>query len=124
MLNGSHLKKSIATAMNKTLMVKVEKKLRLQQFFGEHVYYIEDVGNKSKPEPDVFLYAAEKLGVKPSDCIVIEDAPHGIEAANKAGMISIGLVTTFSREHLQNADFIADDFENVLLFFKQSGIIL
>lgn len=124
MLNGSHLKKSIATAMNKTLMVKVEKKLRLQQFFGAHVYYIEDVGNKSKPEPDVFLYAAEKLGVKPSDCIVIEDAPHGIEAANKAGMISIGLVTTFSREHLQNADFIADDFENVLLFFKQSGIVL
>ncbi|MCK5370260.1 MAG: HAD family phosphatase [Cyclobacteriaceae bacterium] len=124
MLNGSRLKKSIATAMNKTLMVKVEKKLRLQQFFGAHVYYIEDVGNKSKPEPDVFLYAAEKLGVKPSDCIVIEDAPHGIEAANKAGMISIGLVTTFSREHLQNADFIADDFENVLLFFKQSGIIL
>ena len=48
-LNGSPLKKSIATAMNKSLMVKVEKRLRLQQFFGEHVYYIEDVGNKSKP---------------------------------------------------------------------------
>ena len=118
-----HVERSIATAMNKTLMVKVEKRLRLQQFFGEHVYYIEDVGNKSKPEPDVFLYAADKLGVKPSDCIVIEDAPHGIEAANKAGMISIGLVTTFSREHLQNADFIADDFEEIQQFLKRGGII-
>ena len=123
-LNGSPLKKSIATAMNKSLMVKVEKRLRLQQFFGEHVYYIEDVGNKSKPEPDVFLYAAKKLGINPSDCIVIEDAPHGIEAANKAGMFSIGLITTFSREHLKKADFIADDFKKVILFLRESGINL
>lgn len=123
-LNGAGLKTSIATAMNKTLMVKVEKRLRLQQFFGEHVYYIEDVGNRSKPEPDVFLYAARKLGVAPSDCIVIEDAPHGVEAANRAGMFSIGLVTTFTRDHLQNADFIADDFEKLLLFLRKSGINL
>jgi len=123
-LNGSPLKKSIATAMNKTLMVKVEKKLRLEQYFGNHVYYIEDVGNKSKPEPDVFLFAARNLGVNSSDCIVIEDAPHGIEAANRAGMFSIGLVTTFSHDHLKNANFIADDFEKLLLFLRQSGINL
>lgn len=123
-LNGSGLKTSIATAMNKTLMVKVEKRLQLQRYFGNHVYYIEDVGNKSKPDPDVFLYAAQKLGVAPSDCIVIEDAPHGVEAANRAGMFSIGLVTTFTRNHLKNADFIADDFEKLLLFLRQSGINL
>lgn len=123
-LNGSQLKKSIATAMNKSLMVKVERKLLLQQIFGEHIYYIEDVGNRSKPEPDVFLFAAKKMGVDPSDCVVIEDAPHGIAAANSAGMISIGLVTTFSHEQLQEADFIADNFEKVLLFLRQSGVNL
>lgn len=123
-LNGSQLKKSIATAMNKSLMVKVERKLLLQQIFGEHIYYIEDVGNRSKPEPDVFLFAAKKMGVDPSDCVVIEDAPHGIAAANSAGMISIGLVTTFSHEQLQEADFIADNFEKVLLFLRQSSVNL
>lgn len=47
-----------------------------------------------KPEPDVFLTAAAKLGVAPSDCIVIEDAPAGVEAARRAGMKSIGVLTT------------------------------
>ena len=123
-LNGFGLKTSIATAMSKTLMVKVERRLNLQRFFGEHVYYIEDVGNRSKPEPDVFLYAAQKLGVAPEDCIVIEDAPHGVEAANRAGMFSVGLVTTFTRDHLLHADFIADDFESLLLFLRNSGLNL
>jgi beta-phosphoglucomutase len=47
-----------------------------------------------KPEPDVFLVAAAKMGVAPRDCIVIEDAPAGIEAARRAGMRSIGVLTT------------------------------
>lgn len=120
-LNGTHMKKGIATAMDKKLMVKVEKKLMLKQFFGDHVYFIADVGNKSKPEPDVFLHAAKKLEVKPENCIVIEDAPHGIEAANRAGMFSIGLVTTFTHDHLKYADFIAEDFESLFLFLLNSG---
>jgi len=47
-----------------------------------------------KPEPDVFLAAAAKMGVAPRDCIVIEDAPAGIEAARRAGMKSVGVLTT------------------------------
>ncbi|HEU0176843.1 MAG TPA: HAD family phosphatase [Blastocatellia bacterium] len=47
-----------------------------------------------KPEPDVFLAAAAKMGVAPRDCVVIEDAPAGIEAARRAGMKSIGVLTT------------------------------
>ena len=47
-----------------------------------------------KPEPDVFLAAASKLGVSPRDCVVIEDAPAGIEAARRAGMKSVGVLTT------------------------------
>jgi len=46
---------------------------------------------RSKPAPDVFLAAAEKLGVKPKDCAVIEDALAGIQAANAAGMLSIAI---------------------------------
>lgn len=49
---------------------------------------IDDVG-KGKPNPDIFLLAAEKIGVEPSDCMVIEDSEAGIMAAFNAGMIPI-----------------------------------
>lgn len=104
---------SIATAMSKGLMQKVEKKLNLVQIFNNHIYFIEDVGNKSKPAPDVFLLAAEKMNISPINCVVIEDAPHGIEAANRAGMLSVGLTTTFSGRHLSEANYIVDNFTEV-----------
>ena len=44
---------------------------------------------KPKPNPDIFLAAAEKLGIPPRDCIVFEDADVGIEAAKRAGMRSM-----------------------------------
>jgi beta-phosphoglucomutase len=47
-----------------------------------------------KPHPDVFLAAAERLNIAPGRCIVIEDAPAGIEAAHRAGMKAIGVRTT------------------------------
>jgi beta-phosphoglucomutase family hydrolase len=53
----------------------------------------EDV-HKGKPDPEVFLVAARKLGVSPEHCIVVEDAPHGIDAARAAGMRSIGVSRT------------------------------
>ncbi|WP_273568192.1 beta-phosphoglucomutase [Maribacter halichondriae] len=46
---------------------------------------------KAKPDPEVFLIAAENLGVPPENCVVFEDALAGIEAANNAGMTSIGI---------------------------------
>ena len=62
---------------------------------------------KAKPDPEVFLLAAEQLGVKPEDCIVFEDAVAGIEAANRANMISIGIG---DREILSEAQFNFEDF--------------
>jgi beta-phosphoglucomutase len=53
----------------------------------------EDV-TRGKPDPEVFLIAAKRLGVPPGRCAVIEDAPPGIAAANAAGMASVGLVST------------------------------
>ncbi len=53
-----------------------------------------------KPHPEVFLKAAEKLGVPPERCAVIEDAPAGIEAARRAGMAAIAITGTASRERL------------------------
>lgn len=50
-----------------------------------HLYTADDVP-KGKPAPDVYLYAAEKLSVKPSDCLALEDSPNGAKSAIAAGM--------------------------------------
>ena len=67
--------------------------------------YIGD-GNSvknSKPSPDLFLHVAEKLNVSPENCVVIEDAEAGIEAAKKAGMKAVGIGT---KNKMHRADFI------------------
>ena len=46
---------------------------------------------RSKPAPDLFLYAANELGLEPAECVVVEDAASGIEAAIAAGMLTIGI---------------------------------
>lgn len=63
---------------------------------------------RGKPDPQVFLIAAERLGVPPAACAVVEDAAHGIEAANAAGMTSIALAGTSPRERLTAADLVVD----------------
>jgi HAD superfamily hydrolase (TIGR01509 family) len=57
----------------------------LAPYFGEHVYSAEMVA-RGKPEPDLFLHAAQSMGHTPGDCLVIEDSPFGILAARAAGM--------------------------------------
>ena len=55
---------------------------------------------RKKPFPDIYLMGAERLGVAPRDCLVVEDAVSGIQAAHAAGMDAVGVPTTFSREEL------------------------
>ena len=61
-----------------------------------------------KPNPEVFLKAAERLGIPPAQCAVIEDAPQGIEAANAAGMTSIAVLGTTTREKLSHAKLVVE----------------
>lgn len=63
---------------------------------------------RSKPAPDGYLTAAAALGVEPGACVVIEDAPAGIEAGYAAGMTVIAVTTTFPRERLRVELAIAD----------------
>ncbi len=62
---------------------------------------------RGKPDPQVFLLAAERLNVAPARCAVIEDAPAGVAAANAAGMASVGLLSTGrTRDDLAAADAV------------------
>ena len=66
-------------------------KVQLKPFFGDKIFSAPSIpSKKTKPEPDVFLYAAEQMGVKPERAFVIEDSVHGVTAAKRAGMRVIG----------------------------------
>lgn len=68
-----------------------------------------------KPSPEIFLTAAERLGLQPEECIVFEDALSGVEAAKAAGMKVVTLTTTLPRQSLEEAgvDLVIDSFKEV-----------
>ena len=68
----------------------------------------------AKPEPDVFLAAAEAVGVAPDYCLVVEDSVPGINAAKRAGMKCVALTSTNPASRLIGADEIVDDFNSPL----------
>ncbi len=70
--------------------------------------------SKAKPNPEVFLIAAEKLNLEPKNCIVFEDSQAGVQAANIAGMLSIGIGDA---EILGEADYVFQDFTGIEINF-------
>lgn len=64
---------------------------------------------KKKPDPEIYLATARKLGLTPEECLVVEDAVNGVEAARAAGARCLALTTSFPAEHLGAADWIAPD---------------
>lgn len=69
---------------------------------------------KAKPDPEVFLNAAQQLNIEPNECIVFEDSVAGVQAANIANMISIGIG---DKEVLHEADFVFNDFTEISVEF-------
>jgi beta-phosphoglucomutase family hydrolase len=69
--------------------------------------------SESKPSPQIYLLAAERLQGTANDCVVIEDSPLGVKAAKSAGMRCLAVTTTHHRENLQEADMVVDSLENV-----------
>ena len=72
-----------------------------------------DETDKPKPDPEPYLKCAAGLGVKPEECIAIDNAPLGVESAKSAGMICIALTSTVGKEDLKRADFVVDAFSDI-----------
>lgn len=108
---SKRFKTAIATASPLAL---AERELEIAELAGvvATIVSAEEV-KKGKPSPDVYLRAAEKIGVSPENCIAIEDNPRGVTAARAAGIRCIGVVDRyFSREELSAAG--ADPVVNTL----------
>lgn len=101
---AANIKMAIGTAAIKPNVDFVLDNLQLREYFPV-IVGPEDVAT-SKPDPSVFLKAAERLGVAPHTCVVFEDSPKGIEAARRAGMKAVGITSYHTAAELQNENVL------------------
>jgi HAD superfamily hydrolase (TIGR01509 family) len=91
----------------------------LEHYF-DAVITADDVTHP-KPHPEPFLLAAEKLRIPASNCLVVENAPFGIQSAKAAGCPTIGICTTLPAEDLKGADWIVTDHRDLAsLLYSES----
>ena len=89
----------------------------LQDFF-DAIITIENI-ERIKPDPEVFLKAAEALNVLPSECVAIEDSDRGVAAAVAAGMTTVALTTTLPADRLRHAHLVVPKLADVTLAILQ-----
>ncbi len=100
------LKMSVATSADRVKMLINLKGIGLSESCFDATVNGLEVERK-KPFPDIFIFAAQKLGLKPEECLVVEDAISGVEAAKAAGAKCLGLTTSFKATDLAKADWIS-----------------
>ncbi len=100
------LKIALATSADRTKMEANLGVMNMPLSVFDAVVNGLDVERK-KPFPDIYLKAAELIGVSPSKCLVVEDAVNGVEAAKAAGCRCLAITSSFSREELGKADWFA-----------------
>lgn len=106
-------KTCMATSMAEELLRIIDLRLGLFKLFDGRIFSLADVEYHSKPNADLFIHAVRQLESKVENCVVIEDAPHGVEAARRAGIICIALTTTYDREKLSAADVVVDSYSQI-----------
>ena len=108
------LRLAVASSADKIKVVANLQKIGLPFESWDAVVTGERVQNK-KPAPDIFLAAAQDLGVPAGQCVVVEDAVNGIQAAKAAGMRCVAVAQTFHAERLREADLVRDRISDVQL---------
>lgn len=108
------LKVAIVTNSSTTFVQHIDQVLHLYQLFEHAIFTPEQVGNKTKPDPTLYVYAAQQLHTHPMDCLVIEDSAVGITAAVSAGMQCIGINTSGCVKNLLHAQRVVDNYSNAM----------
>ncbi|QGY46912.1 HAD-IA family hydrolase [Maribellus comscasis] len=113
LLTKKGLPLAVASSSYPDVIALILKKTDLKKYFS--VVVDSQMAGASKPEPDIFLLTAAKLGVSPEECLVIEDSTNGIKAAQKAGMKVVAFAGPGSEFQDQSeADWVIKDFEEML----------
>ena len=111
----------MVTGSNQMLIQHVIPQSVRKQF--DVIVTADDVQH-GKPAPDPYLCAAEKLALDPSDCLVVENAPMGIRAAKAAGMQVVAITTTLDAGHLQQADSVVENFQELRNILKSKPFVV
>lgn len=113
-IHKNGVKLAVASSSPINVIETVVKSIGLDKYFN--VLVSGDYVKKSKPNPDIFLYAAEKLKINPENCLVVEDSHNGSIAAKRAAMKCVGYKNINSEnQDLSSADLIIDSFNKVQL---------
>lgn len=113
-IHNAGLKLAVASSSPINVIETVVKGIELDKYFD--VLVTGDYVKKSKPNPDIFLYAAEKIKIKPENCLVVEDSRNGSIAAKRAGMKCVGYKNINSEnQDISAADLITESFNEVQL---------
>jgi beta-phosphoglucomutase len=105
------LKLAVATSADYVKMMINLRETGLEQVTFDVLINGQEVKNK-KPHPEIYQTTADRLGVRPPECLVVEDAVNGIEAAKAAGAKCLAITNSFSRKELKKADWICDSLKN------------
>ena len=116
-LYSKGIKMGVATASNEELFIPCLENNNIKQYFDSFTT-VTEVG-KSKEDPDVYIRAAQKMGLMPEECAVFEDLPQGLKSAKAAGFYTIAIPDEFAKDSLERfgeeTDFICRDFnENII----------
>lgn len=115
-LKKNHILCGIATTNSRFLTEAILTSHQIDSFFS--VIVTGDEITKGKPDPEIYLKAAEKMKVSPEECLVFEDIPYGIMAGKQAGMRVCAVEDVYSvkdrEEKRRLADFYIDNYEELL----------
>ncbi len=120
-LKKKDLKIALASSSPDEYIKKVLENLNLKDYF--EVAISGELFKRGKPYPDIYLHTAKLLGVKPEECVVIEDSQNGVKAAKGAGMITIGFDNVNSgNQDLSEADMVVASLEKLSIGLLQNLI--
>lgn len=117
-LKKAGLKLAVASSSSPFMIDRMTTGIGVRAYFDELVS--GETVDRPKPAPDVFLKAADMLGVRPSECLVIEDSENGTKAARAAGMACLGFVNPGSgSQDLSEADYLFEAYEGIDVEFAR-----
>jgi len=113
-LRTAYVPVAVGTSSPRDITVERLIKADIMQYFSVCVAQEDVVAHK--PQPDVYIEAAKRLNMPPANCVVIEDAPSGIEAAKRAGMRCVAITAPYvAAEMLEGADFIVGSLAEITI---------
>jgi len=110
-LKANHIPAAVASSAISENVEWVLQQTRTREYFD---FYLSETNiQRGKPDPEIYLKAAERLHLSPAHCIIIEDSFSGVQAAKSAGCKVVAVTTTHRPDEFKNVDLVIADFREL-----------